>query len=147
MSKTYATLADVRKEQDGNPDKCLIVIEDGVYDAKSFLFDHPGGPDAITDMKGMDATSAFEAVGHSKDARTTLKGLKVGTLANAVKSQPKKETSTKSSGLSEEERKKILEEGRREMNRWTFKHDILPIVIAATVGYAVYSITTYVRHR
>lgn len=53
-----------------------------------YLRDHPGGRDALLEVAGTDATSAYEDVGHSEDAREILQGLLIGRLEGA----PKEET-------------------------------------------------------
>lgn len=57
-----------------------IVIHDKVYNASSFIDEHPGGEEVLLDVGGQDATEAFEDVGHSDEAREILDGLLVGPL-------------------------------------------------------------------
>jgi len=57
-----------------------MVIHDKVYDATSFVDEHPGGEEVLLDVGGQDATEAFEDVGHSDEAREILQGLLVGEL-------------------------------------------------------------------
>lgn len=47
---------------------CWIAIHGRIYDVTSFLEDHPGGDDVLLDCAGMDATDAFENIGHSPEA-------------------------------------------------------------------------------
>jgi cytochrome-b5 reductase len=54
-----------------------------VYDVTDYKRDHPGGPDALIEVAGTDATSAYEDVGHSEDAREILNTLIVGSLKGA----------------------------------------------------------------
>jgi cytochrome b involved in lipid metabolism len=54
---------------------------------------HPGGEDAlkehqIKNNKFIDASEAFEDVGHSADARDYMKTLLVGSLAGDEKNAP-----------------------------------------------------------
>jgi cytochrome b involved in lipid metabolism len=51
-----------------------------VYDVTAFVHTHPGGQDVILEYVGRDATSAFEAVGHSLQARGMLQKLAVGSI-------------------------------------------------------------------
>ena len=51
-----------------------------VYDVTKYLEEHPGGPEIIMEFAGKDADDMFEDIGHSKEARATLKDLLVGTL-------------------------------------------------------------------
>lgn len=60
---------------------CYVIIGDFVYDVTSFLEEHPGGMSVIVEFAGGDATTAFEDMGHSDEARELLDGLKVGELA------------------------------------------------------------------
>lgn len=57
-----------------------MVIDGKVYDATSFLLEHPGGDDILIDSSGRDATREFEDVGHSSDAREQLADLMIGTV-------------------------------------------------------------------
>lgn len=42
--------------------------------------DHPGGADVLCDVAGVDATEAYEEVGHSEDADEILKTFLIGTV-------------------------------------------------------------------
>ena len=54
----------------------------------------PGGADALTEVAGTDATSAYEDVGHSEDAREVMHAYLVGVVKDAVtaESGPQKQT-------------------------------------------------------
>jgi cytochrome-b5 reductase len=56
------------------------LISDLVYDMTKYVKDHPGGADALLGTAGIDATSAYEDVGHSEDAREILNSFLVGSL-------------------------------------------------------------------
>lgn len=43
-----------------------------------------GGEEVLLDVGGLDATEAFEDVGHSDEAREILDGLLIGTLKRQV---------------------------------------------------------------
>jgi cytochrome b involved in lipid metabolism len=58
----------------------LVIIDNVVYDLSKFAADHPGGRDVILDYLGTDATTAFEAVGHSMQARRMLLRHRAGVL-------------------------------------------------------------------
>jgi len=60
-----------------------LVIHDKIYNATSFVDEHPGGEEVLLDVGGQDATEAFEDVGHSDEAREILEGLKIGSLKRA----------------------------------------------------------------
>ncbi|KAI4160009.1 MAG: hypothetical protein LQ342_006137 [Letrouitia transgressa] len=61
-----------------------VVIHDKVYNATSFIDEHPGGEEVLLDVAGQDATEAFEDVGHSDEAREILAGLETATLKRLV---------------------------------------------------------------
>jgi len=77
MSKefTYSDVSSHSAKKD-----LYLVIHDKVYDASSFVDEHPGGEEVLLDVGGQDATEAFEDVGHSDEAREILEGLSVGIL-------------------------------------------------------------------
>lgn len=55
-----------------------MAINGKVYDASSFIDQHPGGEEVILESAGTDATGAFDDVGHSDHAIELLKDLYVG---------------------------------------------------------------------
>ena len=55
-----------------------FVIHDKVYSVGKFLDGHPGGEEVLVDHAGSDATSAFEDIGHSDEAREMMEEYKVG---------------------------------------------------------------------
>ncbi|KAJ3319034.1 hypothetical protein HDV06_006718 [Boothiomyces sp. JEL0866] len=57
-----------------------IIIGDGVYDISKFLNDHPGGEQVLFEVLGKNATSHFEEIGHSNDARKMLLTFRIGRL-------------------------------------------------------------------
>ncbi|CAD5232097.1 unnamed protein product [Bursaphelenchus xylophilus] len=63
-----------------SPDRVLVIIYDLVYDLTEFVDIHPGGAEIIYEMNGLDATSVFEDVGHSKLARTILLRYVIGRV-------------------------------------------------------------------
>ncbi|KAJ3034424.1 hypothetical protein HDV00_005044 [Rhizophlyctis rosea] len=62
-----------------------MVIEDKVYDVTKFLDEHPGGEEVLLEQAGVDATEAFDEIGHSDDARELLKGMYKGDLKPSEK--------------------------------------------------------------
>ena len=55
-----------------------IILDDNVYDVPSFAEMHPGGENLLIDFAGLDATEAFEDVGHTNEAREILESLNIG---------------------------------------------------------------------
>ncbi|KAF2181094.1 cytochrome b5 [Zopfia rhizophila CBS 207.26] len=72
---TYSDVSEHATKKD-----LYVVIHDKVYNASSFIDEHPGGEEVLLDVGGQDATEAFEDVGHSDEAREILEGLIVGKL-------------------------------------------------------------------
>ncbi|KAH6988361.1 cytochrome b5-like heme/steroid binding domain-containing protein [Ilyonectria destructans] len=83
MSKDKVLSAEEIKKHWGKGD-IWIALHGNVYDVSDFMEDHPGGADALLEQVGVDATSAFEDVGHSSDARTLLEDLKIGRADKMV---------------------------------------------------------------
>ncbi|KAH9826904.1 cytochrome b5 [Teratosphaeria destructans] len=81
-TKTY-TYSDVSEHT--TKKDVWMVIHDKVYDASSFVDEHPGGEEVLLDVGGQDATEAFEDVGHSDEAREILQGLLKGDLERKVR--------------------------------------------------------------
>ncbi|KAK9469854.1 cytochrome b5-like heme/steroid binding domain-containing protein [Lipomyces arxii] len=102
MSEVY-TREQVKAHADR--DDLWMVIHGKVYDVTKFVDEHPGGEEVLIDAAGVDASDAFEDVGHSDEARKILEELIVGELdpseiAHAPKSTSTKSTSSSSSGSS-----------------------------------------------
>ncbi|KAJ3081086.1 Cytochrome b5 type B (outer mitochondrial membrane), partial [Quaeritorhiza haematococci] len=57
-----------------------MVIDGKVYDVTKFLDEHPGGEEVLLEQAGVDASDAFEEIGHSDDARELLKKMLVGEV-------------------------------------------------------------------
>ncbi|KAJ5028788.1 flavoprotein [Bipolaris maydis] len=74
-SFTYSDVSEHNTKKD-----LYIVVHDKVYNASSFVDEHPGGEEVLLDVGGQDSTEAFEDVGHSDEAREILEGLYVGKL-------------------------------------------------------------------
>jgi cytochrome b involved in lipid metabolism len=72
---TYSDVSEHATKKD-----LFVVVHDKVYNASSFVDEHPGGEEVLLDVGGQDATEAFEDVGHSDEAREILEGLIVGKL-------------------------------------------------------------------
>jgi cytochrome b5 len=61
-------------------ERLLVILFNGVYDLTRFLDLHPGGASVVLAYAGKDATGAFEAIGHSRQAHDWMKQLKIGDL-------------------------------------------------------------------
>jgi len=63
-------------------DKDVIVIDNTVYDVTKFLHEHPGGKEVIEEHLFRDASSAFNDIGHSDNAKTLLQKYFVGYVSS-----------------------------------------------------------------
>lgn len=59
---------------------CWIVIQDKVYDLTNFLDEHPGGREIMLEHAGLDATTVFQDIGHSAEAKKILAKYYIGEL-------------------------------------------------------------------
>eukprot|EP00275_Glaucocystis_incrassata_P001469 EC123026.1.p1 GENE.EC123026.1~~EC123026.1.p1 ORF type:complete len:151 (+),score=19.46 EC123026.1:161-613(+) len=69
-----------------------MAIHGKVYDITEFMDEHPGGPEVLLDSAGQDATTDFEDVGHSDEAREMLAKYLIGDYSEtetAKKAIPK----------------------------------------------------------
>lgn len=60
-------------------DNCWMAIDGKVYDATSYIFQHPGGPGQIIAYCGKDASQVFDSI-HSNRARNILTTFYVGNF-------------------------------------------------------------------
>ncbi|CEM39820.1 unnamed protein product [Vitrella brassicaformis CCMP3155] len=70
------------------PDDAWIVYEDKVYDATSYIRDHPGNHFALLSVLGRDCTQEMADYGHSTYAYRILNGLYIGDLRKDPDEQP-----------------------------------------------------------
>jgi NAD(P)H-flavin reductase len=56
----------------------IIVIHGVEYEVEDYAHSHPGGVEVLREYAGKDATEAFEAVGHSKDALQIMRRFRRG---------------------------------------------------------------------
>lgn len=92
-AKKY-TMAEVEKHS--TEDSCWFVVDGSVYDATSYLNDHPGGKASILLNAGMDATEEFLAI-HSEKARRMLEDYYIGDLVGEEEKEEEKLHVSKSS--------------------------------------------------
>lgn len=74
-----------------------MAIEGKVYDITEFADDHPGGPDVLIESAGTDATTAFDEVMHSEQARQQMEPYYVGELEGYV---PTEKTAGDAGGIA-----------------------------------------------
>lgn len=75
--KTF-TEEDVAKHN--TEEDCWMAIFGKVYDVTKFLDDHPGGPEILMNVAGMECTEQFEEVFHSDKAKEMLADYYLGEL-------------------------------------------------------------------
>ncbi|KAI9469944.1 MAG: cytochrome b5-like heme/steroid binding domain-containing protein [Benjaminiella poitrasii] len=89
MSVQLFTYEDVSKHNSRND--LYMIIDKKVYNITKFLDEHPGGDEILIEEGAKDATSAFEDVGHSPDARDILQKYYIGDVdpdSKPVKVEP-----------------------------------------------------------
>jgi cytochrome-b5 reductase len=59
-----------------------IVVWNHVYDVTDYQEDHPGGKEFLLENTGADATTAYEDIGHSTDAREILENFRIGKVTD-----------------------------------------------------------------
>lgn len=93
MSK-LVTLEELKKH--ASRESFYVLLHEKVYDVTNFLDEHPGGDEVIFAEAGVDATEAFEDVGHSDEARDLLPDMLIGPFdkgeTNTKIPEEKKET-------------------------------------------------------
>ncbi|PPQ67597.1 hypothetical protein CVT25_012091 [Psilocybe cyanescens] len=101
MATKIVTLEELRSHK--SRDNLYILIHGKVYNVTKFLDEHPGGDEVLLAEGGMDATEAFEDVGHSDEARALLPGMLVGNFEEgALKSGAASAHGTKVAGAVEQ---------------------------------------------
>jgi cytochrome b involved in lipid metabolism len=65
-----------------NDNKCIIVINNNVYDITKYLRLHPGGEDILMNLNGQNATTEFNDIGHSRSAIKILEKFKIGSISD-----------------------------------------------------------------
>ena len=76
------TISPAELAKHAKPDDCWLVIRGGVYNMSDYIVQHPGGPGAIEDLCGKEATKAYNTKNadraHSPYADEALANYKVG---------------------------------------------------------------------
>ncbi len=76
-----------------------LVIDNGVFDITAFTLEHPGGEEILFEQGGKDASTPFEDVGHSSDAKELMQKYLIGELhPNDRKEKETKKRSQRSDG-------------------------------------------------
>ncbi|GMM29625.1 hypothetical protein DAMA08_023700 [Martiniozyma asiatica (nom. inval.)] len=65
-----------------SPTDCWMIIKGRVYNVTPIVETHPGGSDCLFDCAGVDATTAFDDVGHSQYAWEALNDCYLGLVEN-----------------------------------------------------------------
>ncbi|KAJ2556609.1 hypothetical protein EV175_001894 [Coemansia sp. RSA 1933] len=127
-SKTF-TAEEIAKHY--TRDDIWIVVHGKVYDVTKFLDEHPGGEEVILEHAGIDATEAFEDIGHSEDARELLAHLLIGDLEGAPPTASTRDGKTGAGGDQDSMRSK------QNSSSWGL---LIPLAFAAAlVAYKVYA--------
>ncbi|KAH7394873.1 hypothetical protein DE146DRAFT_720815 [Phaeosphaeria sp. MPI-PUGE-AT-0046c] len=80
MSDAIYSLDDVAKHT--SKTDLWIVVWNHVYNVTEYQEDHPGGKEFLLENAGTDATTAYEDIGHSTDAREILENFRIGKLTD-----------------------------------------------------------------
>jgi cytochrome b involved in lipid metabolism len=75
--RAYTSAEVASHNTDSDP---WLIIHGRVFSVKTFLEDHPGGPEILLQHAGTDCTKDFEEVFHSAAARKQLEDYVIGTL-------------------------------------------------------------------
>jgi cytochrome-b5 reductase len=80
MADGIYTLEEVSKHT-GKTD-LWVTLWNHVYNVTDYQEDHPGGKEFLLENAGTDATTAYEDIGHSTDAREILENFRIGRIAD-----------------------------------------------------------------
>uniref|UniRef100_A0A1J3E3J2 Cytochrome B5 isoform C n=1 Tax=Noccaea caerulescens TaxID=107243 RepID=A0A1J3E3J2_NOCCA len=69
---------DVAKHKCKND--CWILIHGKVYDISTFMDEHPGGDNVLLAVTGKDASTDYDDVKHSNEAKETMKKYCIGDI-------------------------------------------------------------------
>ena len=85
-----STLPVISPEDLSDPRRCLVTLNNRVYDVTQFLPDHPGGADLIQPYLGKDVSTIMTdelSHDHSESAYEILEEFLVGVLSTSKPSQ------------------------------------------------------------
>ncbi|CAF0838662.1 unnamed protein product [Rotaria sp. Silwood1] len=77
--KQVLTLSEVQKLAE-DKSRCILIINNRVYDVTKFLDEHPGGEEVLKEQHGKDASQEFEDIRHSPDARELMKKYEIAEI-------------------------------------------------------------------
>ena len=77
-----------------------IVVDNLVYDITNFTLEHPGGKEILFEQGGQDASTPFEDVGHSSDAREMMRQYLIGEKHPQEQKRKKKQKGGSNRGSS-----------------------------------------------
>ncbi|RAR02113.1 YWTD domain-containing protein [Stemphylium lycopersici] len=80
MSDGVYSLAEVAKHT--SKTDLWLTLWNYVYDVTDYQEEHPGGKEFLLENAGTDATTAYEDIGHSTDAREILENYRIGRIAD-----------------------------------------------------------------
>ncbi|USP79415.1 hypothetical protein yc1106_06689 [Curvularia clavata] len=80
MADAVYSLAEVAKHN--SKTDLWVTLWNYVYDVTEYQEEHPGGKEFLLENAGADATTAYEDIGHSTDAREILENYRIGRLAD-----------------------------------------------------------------
>ncbi|XP_042416268.1 cytochrome b5-like [Zingiber officinale] len=110
---------------------CWLSIGGKVYDVTDFLEEHPGGEDVILHESGSgDATQAFEEVGHSSAAISSMKSYLIGTVEGYISGDQKPS-------------KPATTAYREQAPSYSFSDYLLPLLVLVVASAAWYYLTFY----
>jgi 4-hydroxysphinganine ceramide fatty acyl 2-hydroxylase len=81
-----SSLPVISLDELSNPKKCLVTLNNRVYDVLDFLPDHPGGADLIAPYRGKDVSAIMSDITsheHSESAYEMLQDHLVGVLSTS----------------------------------------------------------------
>lgn len=134
----------------GSYDDLWMIIYNKVYDITAFAQHHPGGIEVLLDCGGVDATEAFEDVGHSDDALAMLEPYFKGTVHASQQRRYQsarakcKEVEQRAESMKHE--KCRLHRQRRKKNHIKKTVEKLTMVVLLLVAVATVSFYVVLQH-